>query len=197
MTSKHAYISAALLFAVLSATSAVVLIEVNISDPSAVTFKATGAPADINDSSTTTFSGATLLGFFRDTIDLADPVPIAGDLTPSGATEAYELFYVDNHSGPFTDLNLYRESPPLGSQAFNKSDAAFTGTATIDFSIFSGDALPTVGTTGDLIAGYSGDPGGIIGQWTVVPEMSSALQAGVMGTMLLGWLAWRRRSSGQ
>lgn len=197
MTSTRVFMSAALLFAITPKPSAAVLIEINVSNPSAVTFQATGNPAAINDSSTTTLLGVTLLSFYREVITQVSPESISGDLTPSGATAAYGLYYVDNHSGSFKDLNLLRETPLFDKQAFSTAVAAFTGTATIDFSSFPVSALPTIGTTGNLLAGFSGDFGGVIGQWTVVPEVSSAVQAGVMGAVLLGWLTWRRCSSGR
>jgi hypothetical protein len=164
---------------------------VDVSNPANVTFTATGAPAAVADTGTFTYDGATLLKFFPVAADPALDLDVGGDLTPNGTTQRYDASFPDDVSGSSVDLNL-RAFSGLDGQVFSTSAPAFTGAGTVDFSSLAGP-LPVPGTTGQIMAGWSEEPGQVIGEWAVVPEVTPWAQAGVMGLTVLGVAAWRRR----
>jgi hypothetical protein len=192
LTNRLAALAAGgLLLATASSAPAVVLLVVDITDPTAVTITATGAPAEMPDSSTLTFDGATLLDFFTEEVGDGG-VLLSGDLTANGVTAPYDEAFFDAVFGSVVDLNLYTfDGGEL--QSFTTTEPAFTGSATllVDFTGFE-FLLPAPGTTGDLMAGWSLTAGEIIGDWTVVPEVTPWAQAGVMGLAVLGVAWWRR-----
>ena len=170
---------------------AAVLIQVDVSNPANVTFTATGAPAGVDDAGTFTYHGATLLTFFTAAAD--GDLDVVGNLAPSGTTESYDASFADDVSGSSVDLNL-RAFNGLDDQVFSTAAPAFTGTGTVDFTSLAA-LLPGPGASGQLMVGWSGYPGQVIGEWAVVPEVSTCAQAGVMGLALVGWLVWRRRGT--
>jgi len=165
------------------------LLNVDISNPSAVTITATGENAAADDSSTTTFDGVTLLAFFTSVESLDPPVLLSSStLQPTGAAVSYTSWLVDDYSGTGVDLNLF-EDESGDNQIFTTSKPAFTGTATLDLSGYS---LPPSGTTGAILAGYSGGTQGtIIGQYQVVPEPYALPLAASLSLMAFAWM--RRR----
>jgi hypothetical protein len=171
----------------LSARAGAFLLTIDLTDPSNVTITATGALALEDSSTTSTFDGVDMLQFLTSAV-VADPVVIGG-LVPSGTTLAYDSWGTDSYSGSAVDINLYSSSESSQTQAFSTSTPAFTGTWTgLDFSSLGG--LPSAGMSGDILAGYSGNPDGIIGQWVVVPEPS---QYGFVMTLgLVGLFGYRR-----
>ncbi|MFN0066517.1 MAG: hypothetical protein ACKVYV_02675 [Limisphaerales bacterium] len=169
---------------------AAVLIQVDVSNPANVTFTATGAAAGVDDASTFTYDGATLLGFFPAAADPGLDLDVGGNLTPNGTTQRYDASFPDDVSGSSVDLNL-RAFSGLDDQAFSTSAPAFTGVGTVDFTSLAGP-LPEPGMTGQIMAGWSGEPGQVIGEWAVVPEVAPVAQAGVMGLAVLGFVAIRR-----
>lgn len=166
------------------------LLTVDTSNPAAVTVTSTGEEPEAGDSSTTTYDGVTLLGFFTSEELLGDSYALSSStLQPAGATVSYTLWTVDNYSGTAVDLNLY-EDEAYQDQIFSLSDPAFTGTATLDLSGYS---LPAAGTTGNILAGYSGYSGAIIGQYRVVPEPHAFPLAAGLGLMTFVWMRRRLR----
>jgi hypothetical protein len=155
-----------------------ILIVIDISNPSAVTFTTTEAVPLINDSSTSTAHGVSLMGLFSSAFAVSDQ-PLVGDLTPAGSSVSFE-WLLNNFEGiTGFDLNLYSNSSD--SQVFSTGTPAFSGSGVsvnLDGATFA--------TSGNIIVGDTlQGSGDIIGQWAVVPEPSSSailtgLAAGVM-----------------
>jgi hypothetical protein len=146
------------------------LIEVNVSNPAAVTFTATGNHSLINDSTATGVDGVDLLAFFSDMgFGLGS---VSGNLTPPTQDGiAYFTWYTDSYSSggtSYNDLNLYsNEGHP---QNFSTGAPAFTGTGTADLSAYTA-FLPSLGASGNIAAGSFGQGSmAVIGQWQVTPE---------------------------
>lgn len=174
-----------------------VVLEIDVSDPSAVTFTSSGGMSSTLSSLDASLEGFTIENFFSTEVDLFGA--LGGTLSPTvGTSSAYSAIGTFNYSannGTFTagdDLSVYVSgSEGADSQVFNTTTAAFVGAASIDLSAFIA-SLPAPGTSGHIITGYfqSGTPdhGEVIGQWSVtaVPEPSStALWALGMAGMLL------------
>ena len=149
-----------------------VLIRVNVSTPSAVTFSATGEMPAFDDDSTTTLGGVTLIDFFPGVIVYNSPT---GNLSPAGTTEVYDIW-----DTPFTDgLNLYAA---FGNdvQDFSTAAAAFSGVAEIDLA---GSELPLPGASGVIVLANQNENGRALGQWVAVPEPSAFLYGGLISVL--------------
>lgn len=177
-----------------------ILIQIDVSSPSAVKFTATTmAPAyTYGNVSVTTFLGITLTTFFTSGV-AAIPVPNSLDALSS----VISIYQTDNplpqasfdnlFAPDYRNLNLHStlsEDP----MAFSTGTQALSGEAIYDLST-QAPYLPDVGTIGDIhIGNYSGSPGTVLGQWEVVgaiPEPST--YAIFVGLAALGFVAWRRR----
>ena len=185
------------LFAVASPAAAQgYLIEIDLSNSSAVQFIATGNDATSNDSSQYNFSGVDLMNFFTASV-VSGGGSVAGSLTPVGTTASYNKWSPDNLlNGPNNvDLNLYVTSAPQ-LQTFSTSGPAFTGTATVDLSsllaYFSSSA-----DSGPIYSGYSASSplGQQIGEWVIlpVPEPSVGMQL-TLGAVMFAGLVFIRRA---
>lgn len=168
------------------------LLKVDTSNPSAVTITATGEYPTAEDSGTTTFDGVTLLEFFTSEEPLGGPSPLStSNLEPAPGGVSYTLWTLDDHTPatPSTgvDLNLF-EDKSSAQQIFTLSNPAFTGTATLNLSGYS---LPSPGKTGNILAGWSGTSGAIIGEYQVVPEPHALPLAA--GLALMVFVLVRRR----
>ncbi|HEY4284631.1 MAG TPA: hypothetical protein VGM62_16335 [Chthoniobacterales bacterium] len=175
------------------------LLTIDTSNPSAVTVTSTGLSAVVNDSSISGRIGAELLGFFsQDEYSLFNVAPPNSTLTASGLTLSYNNIGSDNYStgggeNSYLDLGFYvNDASPAANdpQTFSTSQPAFSGSWTIDFASLGIDAsaLPTAGAQGEILSGFSGQPGTIIGSWQVaaVPEPgtgSLVLLASVIGVV--------------
>jgi MYXO-CTERM domain-containing protein len=184
-------LAAGLFAATLPAAGQSILININQTDPSAVTFTTTSANSFVNNSSAYNLYGADLIGYFT-----AAPVIVAGTvtgtLTPAGTTTAYTTWIPDNlYALSALDLNLYTTSNPQ-LQNFSTSSPAFAGTAIINLSALLA-SLPSTGATGNIYSGNISSPGALIGTWVVVPEPSVEAQL-AFGAMVLAGLAFVRRS---
>ena len=188
----------------LSARAAVIL-EVDVSDASAVTFTATVANSAVDSSLNYSLKGITIVDFFTSNVNYGVNTTISGSLAPTlsspsdGFYDYFGSYDWDGNTGSFgpsTDFNMYAGGAAgPGSQEFSTSFQAFTGVATFDFSANSG-FLPTAGASGNIYTGYlktGGDPteGLIIGTWQVVPEPSS--YALYLGIFSVACLVFRRR----
>lgn len=181
-----------------AAADAAVVMTVDVTDFSAVTFTATGNFASDNNTLNSSLEGFTVEDFLT-TMSMAianGSGNVTGDLTSaqggSGPYSGLGTFDYDANDGIFkagNDLSIYTNgAADTGNQIFSTLGVAFTGTAVVDFTAVK-DFLPTVGTIGNVISGYwkSGtvDHGEIVGQWQVVPEPSAAAMLALCGAGLL------------
>jgi len=183
-----------------SAISSPVLLTIDDSDPSAVVITATGFAPAVN-SGKFASSGVDLLTFFRTGQTGLLGSSFNTTLFGGGSPSPYSDVRSDNFStsgGSSVDLNLFIVTGSGDLQGFTTTQPAFTGSWTIDLSGLGVSApdLPTSGTTGDILTGFSGDQGAIIGQWEVgpVPEpgVGSLLVLGsIIGLIVRGRAARR------
>lgn len=166
-----------------SAQNLPVLIEVDVSDLSAVTFSTTGA-APVVSTTEPGFAGVTLVEIATDNTSGNRSVP-GGTLGPGASGGAYDNLTNSFSTLDVRDLNFWG-SP--GTQVFDTSMPAFAGSITVDLS--DADFLAP-GSTGIIIAGDSPrldvDPNAILGSWIIVPA------PGAMAMAPVALLAVRRR----
>jgi hypothetical protein len=174
-----------------------VLLIVDDSNPSNVTFTATGNNAGAYDSSTTEAAGVDLLNFFANAI--VGSYLASGTLTPAGnGTAAYNQATIDNYSVTGIDLNYRNGSlSPDADQIFDPTlpDPALHGMDWVNFFSVDFD-LPAPGTFGNILSGNSTENSGvIIGTWEAVPEpANTGLAAGLAALAAgAGSMWWNRR----
>jgi len=179
-----------------SPSYAAVLITINISDISAVTFSATGGLSAVNSSLSASANGFTIENFFTGSPSIVYGDNVTGNLSPIvGTTQAYSRTGTYDFSDgteafkPGNDLNITAGgSTGANSQVFSTGSPVFNGVATMNLSAFAAN-LPTDGATGAIYPGFSSGPSA--GEWVaVVPEPNSILLLGIAG--MLGF--FRRRA---
>jgi hypothetical protein len=172
-----------------SAGKAAVILTIDISNPSATVFSATGAFAQNNDIDSTFLNeGFTLLGFFNAPADGGPNYFDTSTLYSPGGSFAYTTLFVISISG--TDLDLNIAGSGFSTQDFSVSEPALSGIAFADMT----DWLPylTVGKTGDILAGDLFYNTVTIGQYQVIPEPSTMSLLLASFVLLAGILRWRR-----
>ena len=184
--------------------NAEVVLLVNVSNPSAVTFTATSAFSAINSSSTVNFDGITVMSFLTST-----PSGHAGEQFTTSTLRPSNLASSDAYTGYQTDfpfpvpgvnLEMYNNGG-TATQVFSTTAAALVGQFVADLDAGGYTAyLPIVGATGDVIAGYPGSSGGVIGTWLVtsssaVPEIDPATGSSALSLVagVLAMIEQRRR----
>jgi len=168
------------------AISSPILLTIDDSNPSAVTITATGFAPSVN-SGKFADSGVDLLGFFNTSQTGLFDSFLNSTLFGGGSPSPYTDVRSDNFStsgGNALDLNLFIVTGHADLQGFSTEGPAFTGSWTIDLGDLgvSGSALPAPGTTGDILTGFSGDQGTVIGQW----EVTSVPEPGIGSLLVLG-----------
>ena len=171
-----------------------VLVVVNDSDPSAVTFTATTADPIFASSNHPFSEGFDLIQFFTSSIGTnGGTIPFS--VTGSGLTtyldgtphyNTAQADYLGEYEG---DINLYTSGTGSASdQTFATASQAFTGTETLDLSSYS-SYLPASGTLSYIYVGHTQttNPVQLIGAYQVVPEPSqwSLLLLGAAGLFAL------------
>ena len=157
-----------------------VLIAVDVSNPAAVMFTATGAAPFVNDATTGGTYGVTLFPFFSPSTSFGS-VSLTGDFTAAGLPAPYS--YVGG--------NFYLSNGYADKQIFTTTQPAFTGSSWVNLSSKSAN-LPTIGSSGDIYVGNPfGGSGVIIGRWEAVPEPHEC--ALLAGLGLVGFAVWSRR----
>ncbi|MBW8782581.1 MAG: PEP-CTERM sorting domain-containing protein [Verrucomicrobia bacterium] len=179
-----------------------VLLTVNITDPTNVVFSSTLGVASASDSSHTIGDGIVLLNFFSVGGSIT-PTVVSNTLTPAGSSTPFDSLSSDGIStapgdfSNFTGFNFYNINNGPETMTFLTGVVAFTGSATYDLSF---EDLPTVGTIGDITAGYSGSaiPAVVIGQYQIIsaiPEPATYSSLAGLGVLGSAYLARRRKSS--
>jgi hypothetical protein len=182
-----------------------VLLSIDDSNPSAVTITATGLNSAVNDSGSIVNSGVDLLSFYTaDEQNMTFGQFLTGALEGGNSGVPYNDVYSDFYStdgGAFYDLELYVDISSTGAnntETFSTTQPAFAGSWTIDFSSLGVDpsVLPTAGSQGNILSGYSGSPGPVIGTWQVAspvpePAVDSLLALGLLAT---GMAIYRRQT---
>lgn len=174
----------------LSMPAAVILI-IDISDPSHVTFTSTNANAQNDDEDSWLQEGISLIGFFQASVEELYFFDTPSGLQSPGGSFAYSTLTGINFFDPlspdtYQDLSIFGSG--FSTQDFTTSARALSGSSTADLTDLQA-SLPAVGSTGDI---YSGDGisfgGPVIGQYTVVPEPAAIglLACGGMLTLLRG-----------
>jgi hypothetical protein len=175
------------------------LLQIDTSNPAAVTFTATSGNSSAT-ASTAPVVGVTLNDFFTSN-SFSQPTPSGTGLAASGFTfdsttslnstgSSYTGTYMEISSGSSTTQNMN----------FVTGATAFTGTMTLNLT---GTNLPAGGATGDIFAGAPGTfigAGTKIGTWQVgvaaVPEPSTyAVLLGVAALCFAGYRHRNRRVS--
>lgn len=163
-----------------------VVLEINISDPSAVTVTSTGAASSI-DFSDSGQNRIDLLDFFT-----SDPGRNINQDPASGSSSL-----ADKDGNILDSMTVSSSLKKLlfhsdNDLSYMNGEAAFSGSATFDMSSISTSALPTVGMTGDVTPPNYGST--VIGQWSVVPEPSVYTSAaGIAGLLAVLFVRRRKR----
>lgn len=152
-----------------------ILVTIDITNPAAVVFTATSAAPQSSGPNVPGTSGIDFLHFFAIEISgfALGLVSQSTFATYLDSSYPYLNWNTDNYSVDNVDLQFY--SQKTSSQHFSTSDPAFVGTGTVDFSAYAA-YLPTVGATGQITDGYSGNASGdsrpltVLGTYQVVPE---------------------------
>ncbi|MCW1885467.1 PEP-CTERM sorting domain-containing protein [Luteolibacter flavescens] len=185
----------AAIFGLCHAASAAVVVTIDISSPGAVVITTVGAGSSSTGDLTVNFAGGiSFLGFFTDNelITAEEPALISGNWRASGTSTSYNEMVTFEYGSPDVvpgvDLSIYNLGAVLSDdQNFVLGQQAFFGSSVVDFSSLT--HLPAVGTTGNVMLGYRSSHGGVIGQWEVIPEPTTAL----LGLLGMGAFAARRR----
>lgn len=161
-----------------SSTPPNVLLEIDVSDPTVVSFTATDGLSLITAGDG---NATTLLDFFvaPPTVTEADLPGLVGDLTAAAQGSLLDAFRIPpgNRSLRFTRDGGFNSGDYVADQL------AFTGSSTLDLSLTS---LPAVGTVGSINVNSLGT-GSTIGSYLVIPEPSS------LTLLTLGGLVAARR----
>lgn len=162
-----------LAFAAAPISGAIILL-VDPSDLSAVSFIATSAFAENTNSDTLVFIGIELEGIAEGT---ANPFgtaisPTSSNLVPGGSDAIDEI----QNTAAVTGLNLYRTADAaVESMVFATDSPALTGSLTVDFSTQNYPFKP-VGTIGDIRVGDGIQGSGVlIGQYQIIPEPTTSI----------------------
>jgi len=169
---------------VTQSAQAAVLIQVDISNPSAVTFTSTDAFASINDSTSTMFDGVTFDEIFSASSLVSETyagLTGSGLFPPTTTGLAYDDTLTAGDGVSTTDLNFYANTGSP-TQSFSTGAPAFSGSATVNIA---GVTYQSVGYIGEILAGYA-DGGSFdsIGQYQIVPEPGSLALLGPGGLLI-------------
>ena len=174
---------------------ATVIREVNVFDPTAVTFTAKSADAENKLGKKNSWYGITLLDFFSGNTTEIDESLDRGSMyvlahKTGGDRRQLTDIWVGDDSGGWTldDLNIWDDSESFKME-FKKNKTALQGWAQHDLSATTG--MATAGMMGNIVT-YKPDKGIIIGQWVVV-SVSEPSTLPLIGLGLGGLILIRRR----
>ncbi len=169
-----------------------ILLTVDDSHPTNVTFTATGNDPATSNATHPFNDGIDLNDFFSTSIGTAYNVlaPSSTTLTTSvDSTPFFNESHEDDlfHTGTDVDFNFFTLRSGAGNtENYHTAFPAFTGMASVDLS---GDAafLPAPGTTGGVYTGfeYADNPPVLIGEFVVVPEAGTGTFVLLGGALVL------------
>lgn len=168
-----------------------IVLIVNVSDPAAVTFTATGTFSAADATATSNFP-IQLKGFLTSNPGQSGQTASSTTLQTTGADHSLNSALWGRFNPVETTLVLRNASL---SETFSVASAAFTGTATFDLTSIT-NYLPVAGSSGSIVSSMGGSGTGItIGTYSVVttavPEPAAYGFAG--GLVCLGLALWRKR----
>lgn len=165
--------------------SAAVLLEVDISTPSAVVVRFTGGLSSTSSTNIDNFHGILLKGITAEPTAASGAIT-AASLTATGGNNPFDEWWLPAGGNVF-DLNLYFNNKGAATfQVFVENSPAFTGTATLNMQDV---VLPAIGHSGNIFVGDDSVIGPVIGSYVVVPEPTS----GALLLLAVGLLLTRRR----
>ena len=154
-------------------TPARVVIQIDVADPDAVVFSATGDKASLNNDDYSVYDGVTFLNVLATDSNEDDFALVTGDLKASGSgTPPYDRVDESENTWdgfPRSLVIYYDHSNETALQDFRNNLPAFSGegVAAPDFKDFF--TLREVGATGNMVSGYEeGDVSGVIGRWEII-----------------------------
>lgn len=179
----------------LARSHAAVILIIDISDPSNVSFTATSAFSSGNDFGDTWLEdGITLLGFFSSSAYEGDLEFFdSSDLRSPGGTFEYTMFVaidMNPMGSDYFNLNIFGSG--FSDQNFSTTMPALTGSAIGDLSLWVSHLRAG---TGDVQAGGNQYGSAIIGQYVVIPDPS--VSALFIGSGALTFIFIRRRIKGR
>ncbi len=173
-----------------------VVITVDISNPSAVTFTATDNNSTI-DAGLNSIAGISLIDFLPGNTQSLDGDVDSGSMdildttVGSGTRIALDRYYSENGSGySLLDLSFY--SLTNHNTEVSTTEPALTGVLTLDLN---GLTLPASGSSGSVTMGSRSFAGThTFGTYNVVPEPGAfAAIAGLLGLLYVSAKRWRNR----
>lgn len=176
-----------------------ILLQIDVSIPSAVTITATGAIPNAASNTVQFGDGVTLVGFFKDsTGEIANS--LGGNLSAAALTnesKVFDVYYSSYYNS--ADYQYYDDLRIWGSgisdtMVYDLVNPAFSGTATVDLSTVSA-FLPDVGAMGMIWTNFTDGVSDTtnLGTWQVVGVPEPSTYAALFGLAALGFVAWRRR----
>lgn len=188
-------LTTALLLLTSTQLPAALVLQIDVTDPSAVVFSAVNNGASAASSGYTSFRGINIISFLTGTPSTGSGTASSSSLTLDGAP--LDDVYYGNFVFSGTNVNV-ADSGGSSSITIGAGEVPFSGSMTFDFSSIAG-FLPTAGALGDIQGGDSSPIGPVFGQWQAVsvaaiPEPSTYL-AIISGVGLAGFIGYRSRKA--
>lgn len=173
---KHYFVLLGIILTGIQGALGAIVLQVDISNPSAVVITATGGESQITSSASTFDDGIYLWDLFSGSTSGLATVA-SGSLT-AGALDT-GVYFTSSYKGALGSLNLYSFGQ-LQLMEFTADNPAFTGSVIVDLSSFATE-FRSLGFVGDI-----SDGSGTIGSYVVIPEPSFvAIVAFGFGALLL------------
>lgn len=168
----------------LCGAKAAVVLQIDLSDPSAVVITSTGNPSSSSGEGEMFFSGIYLQDFFTTGVSASIQSAVSGNLT-TGMGDGIDT--LDNIIVGWGERRINLWTGSVDTMYFSTSQPAFVGAVVLDLSAFA-EWFPTVGTEGIVDVGNDL----FVGNYEVIPEPSLAA-LGVFGVGVLALAAIRKR----